>query len=573
LGLTVALVAILAPTVGADGGKRKYKNVIFMVPDGCAPSIQTLARWYQLDEPLTLDSMNAGMVKIHMSNSVITGSAAAATAFSAGHKTTVRFLGVGPRGNDLLDFGIEPFDPDLAYAPMATILEAAKHKGKSTGLVATSRITHATPAAFASHIPDRGWDNEIMEHMVYNNLTVALGGARRHLLPTSMGGRRTDGENLEQVLIDRGYDVVLTKGEMDAVVADRDTKLWGAFNMSHMDAEIDRPQFNPDEPSIAEMTAKAIEVLSQNPHGFFLMVEGSQVDWAGHNNDPIWMVTDFLAFDKAVKVAVDFAKSNNDTLVMAFPDHNTGGMKIGHYDTAMSYTATTTQDLIGPLLGMTCTASAALAQSDGDPAAAISDYWGIDPSPECLAEIDALAPSVGTSYAMARSVSKHHTVIGWTTHGHNGEDVPVWIYPEADAIGVINNTDLAHWAMATFSGRGGVKTLGEVTEKLYINVEDEFPGEWELDVTDPENPVLVVQGTYEMPISKDYVEVGGMQYDLGSLVVYAPLRDGDASDDGSIHTVVEDRVYIPETAVDFINGHDDDDDDDDDRRRRGRGRR
>jgi alkaline phosphatase len=108
---------------------------------------------------------------------------------------------------------------------------------------------------------------------------------------------------------------------------------------------------DPTQPSIAEMTAKAIELLSQDRDGFFLMVEGSQVDWAGHNNDPIYMTTDFLAFDEAVKVACDFADEKGKTLVMAFPDHNTGGMKIGHYYTAMGYTETTIEDLVDPPLG------------------------------------------------------------------------------------------------------------------------------------------------------------------------------------------------------------------------------
>jgi alkaline phosphatase len=101
---------------------------------------------------------------------------------------------------------------------------------------------------------------------------------------------------------------------------------------------------------MAEMTAKAIELLSQDRDGFFLMVEGSQVDWAGHNNDPIYMVTDFLAFDDAVKAACDFADDGR-TLVMAFPDHNTGGMKIGHYYTAMGYTETTIEDLVRSAFG------------------------------------------------------------------------------------------------------------------------------------------------------------------------------------------------------------------------------
>ena len=397
------------------------------------------------------------------------------------------------------------------------------------------------------------------EHLVYNELTVSLGAGRRHLLPTSMGGKRTDGENLEQVLIDRGYDVVTTKDEMDAVHVNRNTKLWGAFNMSHMDAEIDRPIYNPTEPSLAEMTAKAIEVLSQDRDGFFLMVEGSQVDWAGHNNDPIYMVTDFLAFDDAVKVAVKFAEEDGNTLVLAFPDHNTGGMKIGQYYQQMDYTATTVDDLIGPLEGMQVTSESVVAEmggnySEDNMVATIKQWWNIDATAADIAEINDLAPSVGMAYALARVISKNHTVIGWTTHGHNGEDVPVWIYPQSDAIGVIDNTDLPDVA-EFWPGHPGPNTLDQLTKRLYVNVDDAFPGNWELDKTDPENYVLKIKvknKTAELPISKDLLMIDGKEYQLGSLVVYAPLRDGDPSD-GDMLTVVEDRVYIPQKVVKLIN--------------------
>jgi alkaline phosphatase len=286
------------------------------------------------------------------------------------------------------------------------------------------------------------------------------------------------------------------------------------------------------------------------------MVEGSQVDWAGHNNDPIYMVTDFLAFDDAVKVAVDFAAEDGDTLVLAFPDHNTGGMKIGQYDAKVAYTATTIDDLIGPLEGMRVTSESVVSEIGGDYSeanmiATIKEWWDINATTDDIAEINDLAPSVGMAYALARVISKNHTVIGWTTHGHNGEDVPVWIYPHSEAIGVVDNTDLPD-VEEFWPTRRGPRTLDELTEKLYVNVEDAFPGEWTLDKSDPENPVLVVKNSAELPVSKDLLIIGKKKYQLGSLVVYAPLRDGDASDDGSIHTVVEERVYIPKRAVKMI---------------------
>ena len=375
--LTLALMILLAPLAWAGQWDTKdhhkwskrhgYKNVIVLIPDGCDETVQTLARWYKGDA-LQVDKMHNTAVKIHMANSVITGSAAAATAFATGHKTTVRFLGVGPRTDDLLT-GFQP--TAQPYAPVASILEAAKLAGKATGLVATSRITHATPAAFACHIEDRDWDNDIMEHMVYNNVDVVFGGGARHLIPESdtytttfgdsWSGKREDGEDMMQVLFDRGYSFVDNRNDMLALTGG---KVWGLFDDSHMDPDIDRQYFHDTQPSIAEMTAKAIELLSQDEEGFFLMVEGSQVDWAGHNNDPIYMVTDFLAFDEAVKVACDFAEQDGRTLVLAYPDHNTGGMKIGHYYTPMDYTATTVEDLVNPLKKMTITSAGLVALMD-----------------------------------------------------------------------------------------------------------------------------------------------------------------------------------------------------------------
>jgi len=116
-----------------------------------------------------------------MANSIITGSAAASTAFATGHKTTVRFLGLGPRTDDLLT-GFEPTAEP--FASVASILEAAKKRVRSTGIAVTCRVTHATPAGFACHIEDRGWDNDITEHMVDNNIDVVFGGGFRHLIPS-----------------------------------------------------------------------------------------------------------------------------------------------------------------------------------------------------------------------------------------------------------------------------------------------------------------------------------------------------------------------------------------------------
>jgi alkaline phosphatase len=540
ISLVIVIIALMAPTAWARNDddhneKKRWKNIIVMIPDGCDETVQTVARWYK-GEDLQLDKMKNGVQKCHMANSIITGSAAASTAFATGHKTTVRFLGVGPRTDDLLTDFVPTADP---YAPVASILEAAKQKGKATGIVVTCRVTHATPAGFGCHIEDRGWDNDIMEHMVYNNVDVVFGGGFRHLIPsgttytTSFGdvwsGKRTDGDNLYQVLLDRGYQFVDNKDDMAALTSG---KAWGLFDDSHMQPDIDRQYFAKHEPSLAEMVAKAIEILSQNKKGFFLMVEGPQVDWAGHNNDPIYMTTDFIAFDDAVKVACDFADQDGKTLVMAYPDHNTGGMKIGHYHTAVAYTETTIEDLVEPLKGMKITSAGLDKMMGGDYSinniiAKVAKYWALNIDGAEAQEILDYQSSAGVSfnYALAYVISKNHTVIGWTTHGHNGETVPVWVHGGSAPDGVIDNTELA-----TIAARAMAVKLDKVSNHLYVDLDD-VTNDYEIvgDLTIGEygllnNLVLKVKGA-EFPINKDYMVYKGRTIKLPGVTVYAPATE------------------------------------------------
>jgi alkaline phosphatase len=527
----IAIVMVFylgAADENAKGWPENIKNVIVMIPDGCDETVQTMARWYK-GKKLQVDKMQNGVVMQHMANSVITGSAAAATAFAGGKKTTVRFLGVGPDDKLYPNLSIyKPKDMAPPYAPFATVLEAAKRKGKATGIAATSRVTHATPAAFACHIHDRGMDNEIMEHMVYNNVDVVFGGGFRHLIPTDWGyttsfgalwtGKRKDGENLFQVLTDRGYQFVDNRDDMLALSSG---KVWGMFANSHMQPDMDRKHFAPTEPSLAEMVKKAIELLSQDPDGFFLMVEGSQVDWAGHNNDPVYMVRDFLAFDRAVKEAVNFAKQDGQTVVMAYPDHNTGGMKIGHYDTPMTYTETTVEDLVKPLKKMKMTSGGLVSTlpdpyTEADIIHAVQKYWKIKLTSDQVQEILDYSSQVGLAYSLAYIVSRDHTMIGWTTHGHNGETVPVWMYGAAPPVGTIDNTFLATMA-AKYMGAN----LKRITERLYVDVST-VTKKYELDMSDPMNPVLKI-GVVDIPISKDYMIIKGKRgVQLPGVAVYAP---------------------------------------------------
>jgi alkaline phosphatase len=507
------------------------KNVIVMVPDGCSQSIQTLARWKK-GRDLTLDSILVGAVKTYMANSVITCSAGAVTAFATGYKTTGGFLSVGPRIEDILTTFEHP-GKEFEYRPLATVLEGAKLKNKSTGLVVTSIICHATPAGFACHVHDRNKYNEITEQMVYENLDVAFGGGKQHLLPISEGGRRTDGENLLKVLLDRGYQFAETREEMTKITSG---KVWGLFAMDQLDSDINRKEFWPDRPSLAEMTAKAIELLSRNKDGFFLMVEGSLIDGAGHTNDPMFMVTDFLAFDEAVKVAVDFAKKDKKTLILVFPDHNCGGLSIGHSHAKMPSSETKVEDLISPLEKMKVTTWAISYNIGTDHSYAniskeISKWWGIDITENDYKEIKELMDK-GTplDYSIGEIISKNYTVIGWTSHSHTGEDVPLWAYGPNRPVGLYDNTDLAKIISSALGFN-----LDSINRELFVEVGEVFSN-YDLDKSDTTNPVLRIN-KIELPINKNLIKAEGKTYELNGIVVYASKTN---------------KVYIPREAVNLI---------------------
>jgi alkaline phosphatase len=577
VSLLVALLSISALMLPAFSqvqtqADQGIKNVIMLVPDGCAQSVETIARWYK-NSSLTVDSMVSGTVETWMANSVITDSAPASTAFATGHKSTNGFISVGPRTSDLLT----GFKPDAApYVPLATVLEASKLAGKSTGLVATSTISHATPAGFSAHNYNRNDENDIIEQQVYNNIDVIFGGGAAELFPTtttyrtSFGanwtGTRTDGENLKNVLTSHGYQFVDSK---DAMMNVTSGKVWGLFAASSMQADIDRAMFAPTEPSLTEMTTKAIKLLSNNTNGFFLMVEGSQVDWANHANDPIFSVTDFIAFDNAVNVALNFAKQDQHTLVMAFPDHETGGFSLGSSTQDVNaikhgYTGTTIEDVVNPLKGMQITstglAKLIAGKTDEQMKDIINQYWNLNLTITDIQEIKNIQygnstllqagnttvpmpkASVTIDYAISEYVSEKFTVFGWTTHGHTGEDVPLWAYSpitESTPRGHFDNTQLANIAANALS-----LNMTEAQKTLYVNVADAFPsGQWSINNAEPANPLLLIYRNGNLtiiPVSKNTMTIYATtrtQYIFEGLVVNCP----------QINT-----IYLPQQAVDII---------------------
>jgi alkaline phosphatase len=292
------------------------KNIILMIGDGMGPAhVQTtwLYSTRQLGKNLVMtEVMDRGRTAYMVNDtadSTVTESAAAAVQMATGVKVTARAIGIGPDGKVL-----------------KTILEMAKEKGKATGLVTTSGITDATPAAFVAHVEHRSKEDLIAEQLVKSGVNILFGGRKAFFIPEAEKGKRKDGRNLINEAKQNGYVVVETAEEMKKAQGE---KILGLFNKDNMLFEIDRK--GSQEPSLAEMTTKALEVLNKDKDGFFLMVEAGRIDHAAHHHDIAAVLSDTLAFDGAIKVAYDFLKNNPDTFLIITADHETGGLVVLPY--------------------------------------------------------------------------------------------------------------------------------------------------------------------------------------------------------------------------------------------------
>jgi alkaline phosphatase len=292
------------------------KNIILMIGDGMGPAHVGVAWLYatrELGKSLVMtEVMNNGQTAYMVNDtadSTVTESAAAAVQMATGVKVLAKSIGVGADGRIL-----------------KTILEMAKEKGKATGLVTTSGITDATPAGFIAHVEKRSEEEKIAEQLIKSDVNILFGGRKVFFLPEAEKGKRKDGRNLVTEARENGYLVVETGDGMKKADG---KKVLGLYNQENMLYEIDRK--DSDEPSLAEMAAKALDLLSKNENGFFLMVEAGRIDHAAHHHDIAAVISDLLAFDEAIKVAYDFQKSNPDTLLVITADHETGGMMVLPY--------------------------------------------------------------------------------------------------------------------------------------------------------------------------------------------------------------------------------------------------
>lgn len=296
--------------------KNKPKNIILLISDGMS---LTQVSTYRLlkggpNERIAVDKFPvSGIVLTHSENAIVTDSASSATAFSTGRKTNNGALGLDEDNKILENF-----------------TEIIDRYGYVSSLISTSEITHATPAAYASHVDLRWKTDEISLQMMESNVMTILGGGRHFFLPEDLGGKRTDGLNLLEQM-ESSRMVMTEKKELDSFDHSNLGKVVGLFADEAL-RDKEKPENHVFEPSSSEMLNFAInrsEKFNENGcKGFFIMLEGSQVDWAGHANDLNYLKREMQDFDEAVELALDYATQNPDTLVIATADHETGGLLI-----------------------------------------------------------------------------------------------------------------------------------------------------------------------------------------------------------------------------------------------------
>ncbi len=322
----IALAAAGGAPARADGGEKGHaKNVIIMVPDGMGLADVTATRIYKhgLDGLLNFETLeHIGYQRTYSANSVITDSAPAASAWACGEKFNngeICFHGDG-----------------RAFKP--SILELARKQGKATALVATSTITHATPASFGAHVVNRNCENEIArQYIQVTGVDLLLGSGVDKFTSVKADACGTVGDLIPQAKA-KGYAVAYDKAGLDAAVAAGGKKILGLFGNGGTVPEYLRTPATT-EPHLPEMAAAALKVVEKNRSGFFLMVEGSQVDWANHAKDYPYQLGEMLAFDDAVKVVRDWIDADEDrrenTLLIVVADHDTGGFAINGPQTAL----------------------------------------------------------------------------------------------------------------------------------------------------------------------------------------------------------------------------------------------
>ncbi|HEX7356918.1 MAG TPA: alkaline phosphatase [Ignavibacteriaceae bacterium] len=299
--LFLALLFAASSIISAQNVKPK--NIIILIGDGMGINYVGASLLQDSNSPFK-EFKSIGLSITCSADKLITDSAAGATAIATGYLTNNKYVSVDPNGK-----------------PLYTIFELAKKRGLSTGIVVTSSVAHATPGAFIAHTKDRNDQTEIALQMIEKNINVVIGGGLKYFLPKNLSGARNDDRNLIDVLKAKNYSLPKNYGELNSL-DESEKNLYALLELDGL------PESTKRDYTLGDLTNNALKHLKRNSKGFVLMIEGSQIDWAGHDHKSKELLTEMQDFITAVKAALNFAKVNKNTLVLVTSDHETGGMAI-----------------------------------------------------------------------------------------------------------------------------------------------------------------------------------------------------------------------------------------------------
>ena len=527
--INIFLLLLLLPAILFAQEVKPVKNVIVMIPDGTTLGVYSAARWFKhynkMGERLQVDPYLTGTVTTHSSNAPIGDSAPAGSAYATGVLQQPGNVAIHPQVSENDIFAV---DGARTWQPAATILEAMKiEKQKAVGLVVTCEFPHATPADFSAHHYKRSNYKALAPQMAYQNLDVMFGGGN---------GILTD--DIRQHFNQNG--TTLFSNDRNALLNYQgEGKVWALFGDGAMTYDLDR---NPEKaPSLAEMTDKALQLLSKKENGFFLMVEGSHVDWAAHANDAAAVIHEFLAFDEAVGKVMDFAQNDGNTAVVILSDHATGGLSIGSRNCSGS-SSLSLEDLFGTVSNYKISASgleSILVNTKPDDIKSVfKEYTDVEITDE---EMQTLLSSknykegdytqVGTSENLAHNIVKilnARTCFGFTTGSHTGEEVLLASYhPQGDILkGNVTNRGVNEYLQKV---AGLEISLQDLSDSIFAKHQDVFASmNYSIDKQDPDFPVLKVKkgrNTLEIKAFSSVAKLNGKSFDLGSVIVYIDKND------------------------------------------------
>lgn len=530
--------------ISIDTHAQKIKNVIVMIPDGTSTALISASRWYQYYQDstrknLTIDHLLCGLVKTHCSNAPIGDSAPTTSCYMTGQPSLSSFVSTYPpqTNQDLL-----PIDTLRAYQPLATALEGAKIlQNKAVGLVFSCEFPHATPADCAAHYYQRSAYDAIAPQIIHNQIDIVIGGGINYL-------KEQDIEYLKN----ENYQIFLN--DKTGFQKTNAFQFWALFAPNDLPYRIESTD---SIPTLAEMTKKAIKTLSKNQNGFFLMVEGSKIDWAAHNNDIKSAITEFLDFDRAVKAAVDYAEKDQETVIIVMPDHGTGGLNIGNHNSNHGYDKISLQKIFQPIdnysISINTMENRLNTQKPEEIKSLFKTYYNIEITEQeyqtiCQAKNYKMSPlskserqKNETLNMIIAQILNTRTYFGFTSFGHTGEDVFLGVYHPQNKIptGLKTNIEMNQYICQQL---GIENKLPELTSNIFAPHQEVFKSctHLQIDSLSQNDYRLTVKhkgNTLVAESYNNYVTVNQEKIPLSSVIVYMPINK---------------TFYLPKNLITFL---------------------